>query len=254
MEPPTVTATIVEDNATRAELYGHWLDHMAVRVAVTKRQVVEAIDDEVTVVILAEEFGDEAAETVLDLVRSRTTYCQVLTTSENRSKVVPDLDVSNHLAKPIFKEDLRERVEGLARQTVYAQLLDSYYRATAMETALRNSEDPADAEERVERLTDRIEDLKPMLAGIRAELDQDDVSRVGDLLTREHDGDAAESGQQSKYVPQKCFNCGQSWSVSSGAGRDNGVVRLGSHVWRCTNCGHIQLGGTAGNPRLTHSG
>jgi hypothetical protein len=106
----------------------------------------------------------------------------------------------------------------------------------------------------MERLTARIEALKPMLAGIRAELDQDDVSVVGDLLTRQHDDEGDESNQQSKYVPEKCFNCGQSWSVSDGSGRDAGVVRLGSNVWRCTGWGHIQLGKGAGNPRLTRSG
>ncbi len=254
MEPPTVTAAIIEDNATRAELYGHWLDHMEVRVAVTKRQVVEEIDDDVTVAILAEEFADGAAEKVLDLIRARTRYCQVLTTSEAREQVAPGLDVTNHFPKPIFKDELRERVERLARQTVYAELLATYYRSTAQLTALRKSENPSeDAGERVDRLDSRVDDLRPMLAGIRAELDQDDVAAVGDLLTREREVDD-EPAQQSKYMPEKCYNCGQAWSVSGGSGRDTGVVRLGSHVWRCTNCGHIQLGGASGNPHLTHSG
>lgn len=253
MDPPTVTAAIIDDNATRAELYGHWLDHMDVRIAVTKRQVVEEIDDDVTVAILAEEFADGAAEKVLQLIRARTRYCQVLTTTETRGQVVPQLDVTNHVTKPIFKDELRERVEGLARQTVYAELLEAYYRSTAQLTALRKSENPPeDAADRIERLDDRVDDLQPMLAGIRAELDQEDVAAVGDLLTREREIDE-EAAQQSKYVPEKCFNCGQAWSVSSSSGRDTGVVRLGSHVWRCTNCGHIQMGATAGNPRLTHS-
>lgn len=253
MDSPTVTAAIIEDNATRAKLYGHWLDNMNVRVAVTKRQVVEEIDDDVTVAILAEEFADGAAEKVLQLIRARTRYCQVLTTTENRSQVVPQLDVTNHVTKPIFKDELRERVEGLARQTVYAELLEAYYRSTAQLTALRKSENPpADAEDRIERLEARVDDLRPMLAGIRAKLDQDDVAAVGDLLTREREVDE-EATQQSKYMPEKCYNCGQPWSVSGSRGRDAGVVRLGSHVWRCTNCGHIQFGSAAGNPHLTHS-
>lgn len=253
METPTVTVAIIEDNSTRAELYGHWLDHVDVRIALTKRQVLEAIDGDLTVAILAEEFGDGAAEKVLELIRARTRYCQVVTTTRNRQRVMPTLDVDNHFTKPIFEEDLRERVERLARQTVYCEVLEEYYRTTAKLTAAQKSEDD-DAAERAADLEAEVSELKPIIAGIRAELDEDDVASVADLISRasEIPEDAGDEGT-SKYIPNKCFNCGRQWGVGRGTDPSKGAVRLGSHVWRCTSCGHIQFGSGAGNPRLTHS-
>lgn len=253
MQTPTVTVAIFEDNATRAELYGHWLDHVDVRVAVTKRQALEVVDGDLTVAVLAEEFGGGAAEKVLELIRARSRYGQVITTSRNRQRVVPSLDVDNHLAKPIFEADLRDRVERLGRQSVFCETLEEYYRATANLTAARKSEDDG-AAERVADLEERVSELKPVVIGIRAELDDDDLAAVANLVSRATERyTGAEEGSESKYIPRKCFNCGQEWSVGGGSETANGAVRLGSSVWRCTDCGHIQLGGAAGNPRLTHS-
>lgn len=252
MDKPTVAVAIVEENATRAELYGHWLDHVDVRIALTKRQVNEAVDADLTVAVLAEEFGDGAADAVLDLIRARAPYCQVITTAQDRAREMPSLAVGNHFTKPIFEADLRERVERLARQTVYAQVLEEYYRTSAQLTAAEKSEDD-DAAERVADLEARVGDLKSVVGGLRAELDSDDVAAVADLVSRANEipEDAAEG--TSKYVPKKCFNCGREWGVGRGTDPTQGAVRLGSDVWRCTDCGHIQLGSAAGNPRLTHS-
>lgn len=250
MREPTVTVAIVEDNATRAELYGQWLDHVEVEIALTKRQVQEIVDDDLTVAVLAEEFGEGAGEQVLELIRARTRYAQVITTSRNRSRMLPSLDVDNHLTKPIFEEDLRERVERLARQTIYCEMLQEYYRASAKVTAARKSED---ADEQVRELEEQVAELRPVVVGLKADLDQDDVAAVADLIKRANEVPEGDADGSSKYIPQKCFNCGRPWGVGRGQDRSKGAVRLGSHVWRCTDCGHIQLGSAAGNPRLTHS-
>lgn len=249
MERPEVTVALIEDNATRADLYGHWLDHLEVRTALTKQQVLDVVDGDVTVAVLAEEFGDGAAAKVLELIRSRTRYCQVVTTAQDRSRVVPKLDVDNHLTKPIFEEALTERVEELARQTVFCELLEEYYRTTIELTTVRNSED--DSSEREARLEERAAELKPMIAGLRADLNQDDMHVVADLVSREREPDEEATDKTSKYIPDKCYNCERKWGVGRGTDPSKGAVRLGSHVWRCTNCGHIQMGATAGNPRLT---
>lgn len=251
MDPPEVTVAIIEDNSTRAELYSHWLDYVTVRVPLTKRQVLEVVDDDLTVAVLAEEFGGEGtAAKVLELIRSRTRFCQVVTTTRTRSQVMPALDVDHHLTKPIFEEDLTEKVERLARQTVFCEILREYY-GTSMELTTAQKSDETDPE-RVADLEAKLEDVKPMVAGLRAELDQEDMGAVADLLTQEAPTPADDDGASSKYMPDKCFNCGRTWSAGRGTDPSTGVVRLGSHVWRCTDCGHIQMGATGGNPRLTH--
>ena len=253
MERPTVTVAIVENNGTRAELYAQWLDHVAVRVATTKRRVLDAVDDDLTVAVLDEEFGDGAAETVLEVIRARTRYAQVITTSQDRQRVVPSLAVDNHLTKPIFEEDLRERVEQLARQTVYCEVLERYYRTSTRLTAARKGEDPAEAG-RVDELDDRLDDLKPAVIGLRADLDEDDMATVSRLVSRANElPDEADEESRSKYVPPKCLNCGNQWGAETGSDQTKGAVRLGSDVWRCTDCGHIQLSTSAGSARLTRS-
>lgn len=252
MPKPEVTVAIIEDNGTRAELYSHWLEYMNVRVALTKQQILEAVDDALTVAIVAEEFGNEGTpEKVLELIRSRTRYCQVVTTSRDRKRVTPTLDVDNHLSKPIFEDDLTGKVERLARQTVFCEILEQYYRTSATLTTVHKSDEETEPEQ-VAALESELSDLKPMVAGLQAELDETDMAVIADLFAQEQPDEDDVPEQSSKYMPEKCYNCGRTWSASTGKDPSKGAVRLGSHVWRCTGCGHIQMGSSGGNPQLTH--
>lgn len=237
IEPRVV---IFENNATRADLYEHWLPGYDVRTALTRRAAVEAFDATVAVAILDEGFGDGAAETVIRMVRSRNPDCRVLTTAEDREQVFPSLDVKNHLSKPIFEDELSERVDRLARRAIYASTIKRYYSLTVELTSVEIGEEQDEtARERRERLAARIESLKARLAAVTESMDADDFhSAMEDLAGDEVPGDAADK-QDSKYVPKKCSKCSQSWTGEGSAD----PVRLGSFVWRCTGCGHVQMHG-----------
>lgn len=106
MTEPDPTVIIAGENATRAELYELWLSECEVRVALTREQVAEVADESVAVAVVAEEFGDGTAETVIELVRSRSRFCQVITTARDRRQVFPQLEVDTHMRKPVFEDDL----------------------------------------------------------------------------------------------------------------------------------------------------
>jgi Zn ribbon nucleic-acid-binding protein len=44
---------------------------------------------------------------------------------------------------------------------------------------------------------------------------------------------------ESKYRPDECARCGQDWSETIG-GRES-AAKLGAYVWRCVNCGHVDM-------------
>lgn len=233
---------VCENNATRAELYAHWLDRFDVSLALTPTQALDEVDESVAVVVLDEDFGDGAAESVLALARSRAPESRILTTTETRGKVFPSLDVDNHLAKPVFEDELNDRVERLARQSLYSVALRHYYQFTAELTAIelgaRERSPPAGYRERLE---ERVQQLKGLLAEISAGMDREDVRTVLDDLT---DGVSLPSESRtidSKYVPGKCPKCDATWDGDSPESAGDGPVGLGSFVWRCGDCGHVQL-------------
>lgn len=241
MELPTPRVIIFEDNATRAELYAHWLDAVDVTVATTRRQAIEALEDEFDVAVLDEDFADGNAKSVLEAFLDRNPSAQVATTARERGKVVPSLDVDTHMAKPVFEEDLREAVDRLAKRAVYAESLAEYFRLTMELTSAEVGEAEGDADRDVGNLRERVGDLKPRLSTLVGAMDGDDVKAVLHDLT-ERAEPAADIGEQrdSKYVPPKCPNCNVRWNDEPDAG---GPVSIGSFVWRCGDCGHVQLHG-----------
>jgi len=241
---------VVENNATRAELYELWLEECAVRIAVTRRQVVDAVDEAVDVVVLAEEFSDGAAPKVLELVRARTRYCEVVTTTVDRNRTFPELDVDHHLAKPIFEDELRSLVDRLARRTRFRETVIEYYRRS---TQLASAEVGATAGEGdlsdSEALERRVRELKDRLERLQQGMDVDDIHAALDSIGQAREPET-EPDSESKYAPDKCVNCGNAWGVGPGDDPSRGYKRLGSYVWRCTDCGHAQMQTDPSHQRL----
>lgn len=241
MSRPTPRVIIFEDNATRAELYAHWLDRYDVAVALTAKQADEAIDASVDVAILDEDFGGGAAEDVLESLRAHNPDCQVVTTSGNRSKVVPSLGVDTHMAKPVFEMDLRETVDRLARRAIYSRSLTEYFRLTMELASAEVGEAEVGDDVDLPGIRSRVDELKERLSRLAASMDGEDVKAVLHELTERADpGPADVEDRDSKYVPPKCPSCGVRWDGDGDAG---GPIRLGSFVWRCPDCGHVQMHG-----------
>jgi hypothetical protein len=77
-----------------------------------------------------------------------------------------------------------------------------------------------------------------MVRAYQAEMTEADIDAVNYTPVREARNSDAELG--GKYRPEKCSRCREPWKgASNGDGAK--VTKLGAYVWRCGNCGHVQI-------------
>lgn len=242
MDFPADTIAVFEENRTRADLYAMWLDDYDVRVAAKRSRADDILDDEVVVAVLSQGFADGDASQLLEAVRSRAPLCRVLATRE-RSAAFSDLPVDRYLVKPVFEDELVEGVETLLKRSNYHLALALYYQTTidlsSFEVVSRES---SASEGKYEDLRQRATHLQALIADLISEMSEEDVRTVKRAATFDTDLAEVESAEKldSKYRPEKCSNCGRSWNSASGPDAD--VSQLGAYVWRCTGCGHVQMG------------
>lgn len=222
VEAPTTTGTatvlVVEDETDLADLYANWLsDTYDVRTADDGASAVEALDDEVDVVLLDRRLPDRSGDEVLETITDEGYDCNVAMVSA----VDPDFDIvdfhiDDYVTKPVEREALLGTVEDLllrgqiedARQ----ELLGLISRRIALEREKRPGE--LDDSPAYRRLVDRIEKM------------------------REHlDGDTTE--MSSVHRPEACPSCDLRWDINVDG--VVGFVPLAARVWKCTNCGEVVM-------------
>jgi len=238
MDLPTSSVVVFEDNKTRAELYALWLAECDVELCLTKQQTGEALDEQTAVAILDEEFGDGAAETLLEIIRDVAPACRVVAT-RSRSSAFPSLGVDNQFVKPVFEEELTDTVRTLLLRSNYQLVLQSYYRASTRLAAYETA-GGAESESEQEQLQRQTRRLKKLLNTLRTELTSEDVTAVFENITIDDFETTDEATKvDSKYRPENCANCDVEWDAS--ASQDTQFTRLGAYVWRCTSCGYVQM-------------
>jgi len=246
--PPTVL--IVESNGVRAAIHERWLGGYDVRTALTDRQVDAELDESVSIAVLSEAFGDDPAA-VRERIEDRAPDCTVATMGADPEQAFPQLSVDHFLAAPVTEADLRGLVDRLAHRNRFGELLVAYYRLTAQLTSEEVKEATGEgASESRGPLERRVANLQSELTELRQYLDIDDVHAVVDsLMDDADDPERAEEGE-SKYAPSACPNCGRQWGVGTGDDSSLGYKKLGSFVWRCVDCGHVQMQTSASHRRL----
>lgn len=240
MDIPTSTVVIFESNETRADLYALWLEEYDVRVALTKQQAEEQLETPVAVAILDQQFADGAASTLFDIIQTRAPFCRVIATRE-RSVAFPDIDVEHQVVKPVFEEDLVDTVWTLLCRTNYQVALQRYYRLTTELTSLEVSDTEDTDSDRHHTLEKEAYRLHKFLLELRDELSDEDIRAVmrSISVTEQPSIDSSEEKLDSKYRPEKCSHCRQPWDLSESG--DVPFARLGAYVWRCKQCGHVQM-------------
>ncbi|SDN28235.1 Response regulator receiver domain-containing protein [Halogranum gelatinilyticum] len=160
---------VVEDEPDLADLYATWLStEYRVRTAYGGHEALDALDDDVAVVLLDRRMPDLSGDEVLNAVRERGIDCRVAMVTA----VEPDFDIismgfDDYLVKPVTKDALRETVSTLCTRNTYDTGVQELF-ALASKKALLESEkgnaELAESEEYIE-LSDRI-------AVLREELDE----------------------------------------------------------------------------------
>lgn len=244
MTLPASAVIVCESNRTRADLYALWLDDHEVRRALTRSQAVDAFDDAIAVVVFDHSFGDDEAESFLERVTSQAPHARVLGIRE-RSNPAPRSEYDRELERPVFEADLADSVETLFRRGNYHLLLRQYYRTTvAISTREWQDGDDGDGEggdgddERYDRLRDRAERLQAHLNQLQSRLSSEDIRAVTSEIAAVDAADT-DGSTERKYRPDECAQCGQDWSEPVDGG--DPVSQLGAYVWRCANCGQVDM-------------
>ena len=174
---PEPHVLVVEDELDLANLYSSWLDRTcSVDVAHDGEEALEAIDDDVDVVLLDRRMPGLSGDTVLDTIRENDLDCRVAMVTA----VEPDFDIigmgfDDYLVKPVAERDLLEIVESLMLRSTYDEQFQELFSLASKKALLDDQK--TEAELRASREYQRLEDR---LAVLRAELDE----TMAELLDR----------------------------------------------------------------------
>ncbi|MFB6170496.1 MAG: HalX domain-containing protein [Haloarculaceae archaeon] len=168
---------LADDEEPLLELYSVWLDDYDVRTAASGEEVLEQLDDAVSVVLLDRRMhglnGDEALETI----RDRGLDCRVAIVSA----VEPDVDdatlgFDEYVVKPTTRTELTEVVETLDRVGDLDPEAREYFRLAAKRAVLERSvpEHELDASEAYGQIRDRLEALDDAGRRLATAFDDDD--------------------------------------------------------------------------------
>lgn len=240
MDHLTTKVVVCERNRTRAELYALWLDAADVEIALTASEAADSFDELTAVVVLDHGFAGDRTTDLLSLLRSKSPLCRPVETLE-RSAPFPSLGLDHDLVKPVFEPELTELVDTLLMRANYHLVLRLYYQTTAPLLALTNRPNLTDEEAaRREHLDERVTRLKSVIRAYQGAMSDEDIAAVKDAIeyTPVRKPSGADTDAGGKYRPDKCSRCREPWG---GAGSSTRVTRLGAYVWRCGNCGHIQM-------------
>lgn len=208
---------IVEDEEELAEIYASFIDDACwVRVAHSGDEALELIDHNLDIAFLDRKLGDWSGDELVNVIRERQIDCGiVMVTAVEPDVDIVDLPVDDYLTKPIFEEDLQETVEEILYRQVGGvdrrELLALVSRKIALESQIDEGE-----------LSDQPEYWKLKRRIALAE-DRLDLKAVGEL---------------SKHRPDACPDCNLRWDVRVGGAV--GYIKIGSRVWKCTRCGHVE--------------
>ena len=238
MEHLITKVVICEPNRTRAELYDLWLSGADTHIAATASDAAETFDETTAVVILDQAFAGDETRDLIEHLRAEAPLCWPVETRD-RSAPFPKLGLDQQLVKPVFEPELTDVVEQLVLRANYHLVLRLYYQTTAPLLAFQSEASATDMErERADQLRDRADRLREMIRTYQGAMSEEDIRAVKDVINytpvqeaREDDADLG-----SKYRPDKCSQCRQPWNESG-----TRVTRLGAYVWRCGQCGHVQM-------------
>jgi DNA-binding response OmpR family regulator len=181
---------VVEDEPDLADLYATWLkDEYSVRVAYGGREALDALDDEISVVLLDRRMPDLSGDEVLVALRERDIECRVAMVTA----VEPDFDIiemgfDDYLVKPVSKDALKSTVSNLLLRTEYDEGVQDLFSLASKKALLESEKGPSSLEESDEyrELTERLEELRDEMDRTLTELDDsDDVSVLYRELGRE---------------------------------------------------------------------
>lgn len=122
-------------------------DRHTVRTAVGGREALEAVGDDVDVVLLDRRMPDCSGDDVLERIRERGLSCRVImVTAVDSGPDVAELDCDGYLVKPVTAAELNETIDDVLDRADDDRLSRRYYALHAKVEALREREGRAAVE------------------------------------------------------------------------------------------------------------
>ncbi|MGM0606209.1 MAG: HalX domain-containing protein [Halobacteriota archaeon] len=160
---------IVEDEPDLADLYAAWLSSdYRVKTAYGGREALDAIDDDLSVVLLDRRMPGLSGDEVLVALRERGIDCRVAMVTA----VEPDFDIismgfDDYLVKPVTKDALKETVSELIFRDSYDEGVQELFSLASKKALLEAEKSRSVLESNEEYL-----ELNDRLSELRAELDE----------------------------------------------------------------------------------
>jgi len=157
----TPTVLIVDDEQEVADVYAFRLKRSYdVRTAYGGQQAVDAVDDDVDVVLLDRRMPEMSGDEVLEVIRAEGYDCRVImTTAVEPEFEIIEMPFDDYLCKPIEQATLTEALEKQLTAKQYDATVSDLFRATSKLSVLeaeRTAEELEDSAEyqQLKRLTD----------------------------------------------------------------------------------------------------
>jgi len=187
------TILVVEDETDLADMYAEWLaDDYEVRVAYRGEEAIEALDDDVDVLLLDRLMPGFSGDEVLAEVSERG-YDPMVSMI---TAVEPDFDVlemgfDDYLVKPVFADDVRSTVERLCARAEYDDRVKRYFSLVSKRAALEEyrSTDELESNEEYAEVVGEIAALKSELSTMVAGFDDEAFEAAFRTMDRPPMGD-----------------------------------------------------------------
>ncbi|WP_256403028.1 HalX domain-containing protein [Halorubrum salinum] len=153
------TVLLFDPDPERASEYAAWLDAHAVRIAADVESGLDALDDEIDVVLLDAGLIEADPAATVGRIRARNGDCQIgLLSGDTSGLSVLGLDVDEYVPRPIDREELRETVARLVDHGAVEGALDRYLSLVERRRRVEARRDPEelDDDERYRELTGEI--------------------------------------------------------------------------------------------------
>lgn len=210
------TVLVVEDEPGLAQLYSMWLSEFyQVRTAYSATEALEQFDDSVDVILVDRRMPGRSGDELIAHIRAHDYDVKIAVVSGVEPEIeIADMAIDEYLTKPVNRERVETAVDELLLRSekgaTQQQLLSLVSRKMVLEERYRQDELEESTE--YQRLLERIEDL------------------TGDEPVSIH-------RISSKFRPKACPECDLRWDVTVDG--TVGFLGLGSHVWKCAECGHV---------------
>ena len=169
------TVLVVDDEQDIADLYAFRLDdHYDVRTAYDGEAALDAVDEELDVILLDRRMPGMTGDEVLESVRETDLDVRVVMITA----VDPDVDIiemefDDYLCKPVGKETLVKTVDQHLAISEYSATMQELFSATSKIGVLRAelSDEELDASAEYQELKDRVSKLRTQQQELIDELD-----------------------------------------------------------------------------------